>query len=256
MKFFLYFAICAGFLLATYRLKWLSFAGAATAAFFGFSLLVLGGAAWIAPVLFFFATSSILSKINKITSQDAERGEDVRDAWQVLSNGGVAWGLLLLSAFNTNALLCYVGFAGALAAATADTWGTELGRLGNGVTRSILTGRVVSRGTSGGMSWQGTLGGAIGAGLIGGIAWYSGSGIDLHLFLCIALAGIAGSLADSLLGAAVQARYQNQQTGEVSEYPDERTHLISGLRWMDNNMVNCCCTLAGAVAAMVCWYFR
>lgn len=256
MKFFLYFAICAGFLLVTYRLKWLSLAGATTAALFGFCLLAWGSVAWIAPVLFFFATSSILSKINKRTSQDAARGEDVRDAWQVLSNGGVAWGLLLLSVLTTDALVYYAGFAGAMAAATADTWGTELGRLGNGVTRSILTGRVVPRGTSGGMSWPGTLGGALGAGLVGGIGWYAVPAAGFHLLLCVACAGIAGSFADSLLGATLQARYQHEQTGEVSEYPDENAHLVSGLRWMNNNMVNCCCTLAGAVVAMACWYFQ
>ncbi len=73
------------------------------------------------------------------------------------------------------------------------------------------------------------------------------------LFVCVAVAGITGSLADSLLGATLQARYQNGSTGEISEYPDENAHLASGLRWMTNNTVNFSCTLAGALVAMLCW---
>lgn len=254
MKFFLYFVLCACFVLATYRLKWLSFAGGTAAGLFGFCLLVWGGFAWIAPVLFFFASSSVLSKINKATSQDAARGEDVRDAWQVLSNGGVAWFLFMFAILIPDTTAFYAGFAGAMAAATADTWGTELGRLSKGITRSILTGKVVASGISGGMSLQGTLGGAVGAGLVGCLAWYgvSATGFDL-LLVYVAVAGVVGSLVDSFLGATLQARYQNGATGEISEYPDENAQLASGLRWMTNNTVNFCCTLTGALVAMLGW---
>ncbi len=213
-------------------------------------LLVYGGLPWMVPVLFFFATSSILSKIDPSTSRDAEHGEDVRDAWQVLSNGGVAWVLFGFALLTQEQSLFFAGYVGAMAAATADTWGTELGRLSKGVARSIRTGKIVMTGESGGMSWQGTLGGALGAALIGGLAWYFSPIATPELLLVITCAGVVGSLADSLLGATLQARYKRDGSDELSEYADEQSYLYSGVTWVTNNVVNFSCTLIGAAVAM------
>ncbi len=97
-------------------------------------------------------------------------------------------------------------YLGSLAAATANTWGTEIGVLSRGKTVSILTFRQVASGTSGGISEYGTIAGAAGAAVIAftGYPWYT----ELRITIIIIAAGILGSLADSLIGATLQAQVQ------------------------------------------------
>jgi len=78
----------------------------------------------------------------------------------VLANGSVA---ALAACFNPLHALADLALLGAVAAATADTWATEVGvRLGRR-PRSILTLRQQPPGTCGTVSVPGTLGSAAGA---------------------------------------------------------------------------------------------
>jgi len=131
---------------------WLSPAGTAAATLTG--LAVAAGTGWRGVVLLlaFFVTSSALT-----------RGGGGRTTVQVAANGGVAATAALLSLLDAHWLLA---FAGAVAAAAADTWSTEIGGRSHATTRLITTGAPVPAGTSGGITWLGSLGGAAGAGLI------------------------------------------------------------------------------------------
>ena len=95
------------------------------------------------------------------------------------------------------------------AVVNADTWATELGVLNPTPPRLITNLRkVVEKGTSGGVSLVGTLASLAGAGIVGLLAaLISPTGIDWKFFVWISIAGLLGSLFDSLLGATVQATY-------------------------------------------------
>ncbi len=155
-------------------------------------------------LLAFFVSSSLLS------TKQARRNER-----QVLANGGIA----ALAALTGN----WTSFAGALAAANADTWATEIGRFSPTSPRLITNGALVPTGTDGGMTLLGTAGGIAGAGFLAGMSFLLG---QRHA-LAIAVAGILGMLVDSLLGATVQGK----------------------ARWMDNDAVNLAATLTGAACA-------
>jgi uncharacterized membrane protein len=68
--------------------------------------------------------------------------------------------------------------------------------------------------------------------------------------LVVAAAGIAGMLADSLLGATAQGVYECGACAARSERADTICHepvqLIRGWRWLDNDAVNLAATLVGA----------
>jgi uncharacterized membrane protein len=140
--------------------------------------------------------------------------------------------------------------AGALAAAAADTWATELGSFSPMPPHLITNWTQVTRGTSGGITLLGTAGGIAGALTMGLLARLLPAAGAAPRFSVVAAAGIAGMLADSLLGATGQGMYECTACAARSERADTICHepvrLIRGWRWLDNDGVNLAATLAGA----------
>lgn len=187
---------------------WLTRRGAAAALAVG--LATAWGFGWrgLLLLLAFFISGSLLSK----TTNRNER--------QVLANGGVA----ALAALAGS----WAAFAGALAAATADTWSSEIGRHSRTLPRLITNGTPVPAGTDGGITLLGTVGGVAGAVFIAALAFV----FESRVALAVAIAGVFGMLLDSLLGATLQGAF----------------------RWLDNDAVNLAATLGGGAAALA-WLF-
>jgi uncharacterized protein (TIGR00297 family) len=236
----------------SYVVRFLTLSGAVATFILGVIVFGSGGWAWAVPIVMFFFLSSLLSRYRR--SQKARfdssfEKSDRRDAGQVIANGGIPCGVLILSLLYP-VYDFYPLYLGALAAATADTWGTEIGVLTKGNTRSAVTMRPVESGTSGGISETGTLAGAIGALVIAlsGCIWYS----DMKTAVVVVLAGMVGSYADSVLGATLQAQYRCSVCGKGTErtvHCDKPATLASGQRWINNDVVNILCTASGGAAA-------
>ncbi len=258
--------ILGGLLLAAvtstlaHRAHSLTTRGAYAAAILGTIVFGLGGWQWAVLLLAFFVSSSALTRAFQASKREAEdkyaRGGE-RDEIQVLSNGGVAGLFVLLHALVPTALWPWIGFAGALAAVNADTWATELGVLNPGRPRLITAlQKPVEKGTSGAISAVGTLASLLAAGLIGALAALLFPGMTIGAFASITLAGLGGSLIDSLLGATVQALYfcPLDQT-ETEKHPlhgcGTATVQIRGWGWLNNDAVNVACSVAGALIALL-----
>jgi uncharacterized membrane protein len=72
----------------------------------------------------------------------------------------------------------------------------------------------------------------------------------------VAVAGLAGSLFDSLLGAGLQATYRCPTCGAEPEVPEhtncsDRARRIAGVRGFDNDVVNWLATALGALVAVL-----
>jgi uncharacterized protein (TIGR00297 family) len=219
--------------------------GAMIAALTGCVTFARGGIPGAGALLLFFGSSTVLSRLGERRKQRlplAQAKGARRDAWQVLANGGVA------------TLAFGVGWrsaaTGALAAAAADTWATELGLLARQPPRLITSLRTVAPGTSGGITPEGVMASVGGAAVVG--AMTAASSGDWRMLRSAALAGIAGALFDSLLGATLQAVYlcpRCELATEVPVHPRCGTPATyqRGLRWMTNDTVNLLATLTGAV---------
>ncbi len=234
----------------SYKLRFLTASGAAAAFILAVLIYGVGEWQWTVPILTFFVLSSLLSKVGKRRKASFEHvfeKSDVRDAGQVLANGGVAT-LLAVASITFPQYEFYTSYLGALAAVTADTWGTELGLLARGSVTSIVTCRPVPPGTSGGVSTEGLVAGVGGAMAIAlsGYVWYA----DVRTAFWIVVAGVLGSFVDSLAGTLVQARYRCVMCGKLTE---RRTHCsevaeqTGGHGWVTNDVVNWVCSLTGAL---------
>lgn len=251
---------------AAWRLRALTPGGAVAAAILGGVTFGWGGVHWAVLLLAFFITSSGLSYLkrrHKASLKHQYAKGSRRDIAQVVANGGVGFVVVLLEALWPENRLWWLAFAGAMAAANADTWATELGVLSKAAPRLITTGRVVPRGASGGVTLFGYLAALSGAGLIAVLAacLIAGDGAapgGQVIVFCVTLAGLVGSTVDSILGAAVQAGYYCPACQlETEQYPQhtcgEETTWLRGWRWLDNDRVNLLATLAGACAAVALW---
>ncbi len=239
----------------SYALRFLALSGAIATLLLGVIVFGIGGWQWAIPIVTFFLLSSLLSKHGRSRKErfDAVFGKSYTRDWsQVAANGALAGVLVLLSALYP-VYDFYPIYLGAVAAVTADTWGTEIGILTKGKTCSILSMQPVAPGTSGGISEQGTVAGATGAILIAlsGYAWFS----DLRTAIIVALAGVIGSLGDSLIGATIQVQFRCEVCSKQTErliHCGKQTTQISGVPWINNNVVNLICSVVGALAA---WAF-
>jgi uncharacterized membrane protein len=175
---------------------------------------------------------------------------------QVAANGGLfAIAVVLGEGLGDPRFL--VAGLGALSAAAADTWATELGTLWGGTPRSILSGRPLAPGVSGGITAVGVAASAVAAVLMAlasdlliPAAVDPGSRVATAVFA----AGLLGSLGDSVLGASVQSmrwcdqcRAWTERRVHTCKY---RTAHARGLRWMTNDTVNFLATVAGALVAL------
>ena len=221
-------------------MKWLTPGGLVAACAVGAG--VTWGLGWpgLALLFAFFLTGSVLTQL-------AERRGPSRNTRQVLANGGIA----LLAAL----LGSWAGAAGAIAAAAADTWATEIGAYSPFPPRLITSGKRVTRGTSGGITAVGTLGGVAGAALIAGLTRGLSPRGMAPGFAALAAAGVAGMLADSILGATLQGKYECPACDARFERGHTVCHepvrLARGWRWLDNDGVNFAATLVGAAAAVL-----
>lgn len=214
-----------------FRMGWLTRQAAVVVYFLAVYLLGVLGQNWLLPVLAFFFTSVMLTKVNSAL-KGRKSSANRRNSWQVLAN--IFWALLISIAFlvTGDARLPYL-FVALIAAVTADTWASETGPIFHRRSISVGEWRWRESGVSGGISLAGSVSGLAGALLIAALSVYLFNGrIDTGLVLLIGLAGWLSSFVDTLLGAFVEphlkrnAWFRKQQGRVEGITPNDVVNLL------------------------------
>jgi uncharacterized protein (TIGR00297 family) len=225
----------------------------------GVGTLIIGGTGWAGFLIlaFFFVTSSGFSKWS---SRDEDSSIVVkggqRDIIQVLANGGIASVGALLYTLTDDSLWIIV-LSSSLAAATSDTWASEIGRLSRSAPRDVFTWKKVKPGTSGAITGLGTLASFLGASLTALVSIPLLIQVQLSIQMIVLLSvitfsGWLGNWVDTWVGAKWQIRYQCATCLQVTEnkrHCQQSTKQIRGVFWLDNDMVNVSCTFAAGVVS-------
>ena len=273
LRLFLGLLLSSAIGIAAYQRKALSTSGVLGAIITGTIIFGFGG--WVRglTLIAFFVYGTVLSKYkerqkNKVAAEKFDKGSR-RDLGQALANGG--WGAILALAgflYQQDGWL-FAAFLGAMATVNADTWATELGVLNKRPPRLITTGKAVAPGTSGGISPIGTSATALGGLVIGLTVWIllgirfglssnSGWGNFWWVIPVGLVAGLLGSLSDSLMGATVQVMYTNAETSletekQISTSGQKNTYR-RGLFFMNNDAVNFVSSGIGALVAVLLYW--
>ncbi|WP_458122517.1 DUF92 domain-containing protein [Paenibacillus sp. Z6-24] len=266
--------VCAGLLAALgYHKHWLSTSGALAAMVMGTVYYGAGNLFWFGLLILFFISGSVLSRMKRERKrkieQDYAKGSR-RDAGQVFANGGLGMLLCIGNAVWPHPAWT-LAFIGIMATVTADTWATEIGSLSRRPPRSVLNGRVLEPGASGGVSVRGTTAAALAGLIIGLAAWLfatlsplpTASSMAMEsswlnsgwLMLAAGLVGgLVGCFADSYLGATMQLMYCCKVCDKQVEtriHCGQPTVYDRGWRWMNNDMVNAVSSIMGGAAALL-----
>lgn len=203
-------AVTALFGYVSWALDAASIPGMMTGTLLALLTIVLGGYAWFAVLIAFFAVGSLSTKFRyeeKAARGVAEDNDGARGSGNVLGNAAVA--LLAVLGYAARAKLPVHGslflfaFAGSIATAMSDTLSSEIGGVFDD-PRLITTFERVEPGTDGGVTWQGELAGIAGAAVVAVIAAVLFETVGPSGAAVIALAGASGMTADSLLGATLE----------------------------------------------------
>lgn len=246
-------AVSAGVSLLAWFFRSLTRSGAAAAFLVGAIILAVGGWGGGVVLAVFFVGSSVAGRLAPEPSAALGAKGERRDGLQVLANGGAAVLAMGLERIRPGAGMWALSTS--LAAAAADTWATAAGAWSPGRPRLILTGRQVPHGTSGGITWYGSIGGLIGAATVGASAAIAFRAPIL--FPAATGIGFFGMLLDSVLGASVQGRFRCPACGSFGEsrvhHCGSRAMRIGGWSWVSNDLVNTAATLAAGFAGWLAW---
>lgn len=241
----------------SFKVKFLDASGALAAFILATILFGVGTWQWAAPILAFFVLSSLLGRYRRTRNAAVDEKfskSNTRDAKQVFANGGIP-ALIMIVATVTAQDWLYPVYLVALAAATADTWGTEIGTLVGGKTVSVIGFKEAAVGQSGGISFAGTFGGIVGAAIIAGTGWYWINGIEF--LAVVVIFGFVGSFFDSVLGATVQERLKCAVCSLETErtvHCGQKTIYVKGIQGFDNDFVNVLSIIVAASISAVYIY--
>ncbi len=190
----------------------------------GVLLLYLGGALgpfFLFTMLYFLVLSAVVTWFGHEYKRRAGLFERQRGVRNVIANG--AWPLVMALLYYilhvyspAYQILAVAGFVGAVAAVTADKFGSEIGVL-DGIPRSIISFKRVNKGASGGITHLGILAGVLASMLIGitSLFIYAYSPLYIYLFPLAIVGGIVGTLVDSLFGVFEEVGVGNKYTSNL-----------------------------------------
>jgi uncharacterized protein (TIGR00297 family) len=169
---------------------------------------LLAGADWagFAGLCTVFALTSVATRFGYARKQTLGTAESRsgRTAAQVTANLGVA-ALCAVALVIEKDVRVFLALGAALAEAAADTVSSEIGQAIGGTPRLVTTWAHAEPGTDGAVTIAGTLAGIGAAMVVSAICGFTSSIGWRGVVTCLG-AGIAGTLADSLLGVTLERR--------------------------------------------------
>lgn len=245
------------------RLKIVDLGGLLASILIGYVILLGGGWYWLISMLIFFFVSAKFTryKYDQKRNIDAAQEKEGRRGWpNAIANGGIASIFAILELVVGGGIFA-AAFLGAVSSATADTLATEVGLLSKKKPRLIVDLRkIVTPGTSGGITILGTMAAFLASLLIGSTSLLFGiiEATPIKILIISVVGGISGSTIDSVIGATIQGMHKCKICNKLTEslrHCDRPTVKVKGIRIIERNVVNLVATIGGASVALFIYLF-
>ena len=251
VKYFLPIALTPLIISFVIERKNLTRGGTIAAIFLNIAVSISLGHLGFLLLLTFLVLGILTDKLKRKNTECKEEKSSHRDASQVLANGLVPIVCAAIYfAIGERAFL--LAFVAALAEALGDTAASSLGSYSKS-TFDLFKFRKCEQGISGGVSLIGTLSAVIFSAIIPLIAFAFSLISPSEMIIATAIA-ILGVFFDSLLGSILQAKFRCSVCGALTEKREHcgaPTELVSGIRFIRNDIVNAISTLFTAAVAIV-----
>lgn len=228
--------------------NWLTLDATRSVIILGTITLGLGGWVFASAVIFFFVSSSLLTRNKRLKGFIDPQKENIhpdllkrRDGYQVWANG--FWlAVFVIIWFLSSMTTFLIAAFGVVATATADTWATELGSVNPGKTVNISTREPVKPGTDGGISFKGTIAAFLGSAFVSVFVLFLNVEFASFLLLVVLLSGFLGCMIDSYLGSFLLNKdLAGSAPSDLSDYPDS----------FKNSFINWVSTGLGGIIAFI-----
>lgn len=215
-------------ILYAYQKKKIDLSALVAAGLVGTVALLTVGVDWLYLILTFFIIGNLITKYKYSAKKNLGVAEGIRTFRNVFGNGGAATIFAIFYLLTDRNPVLLLGFMGAMATATADTFATEIGQAHEREPRLITNLRKTKVGTSGAISLPGSIAALIGAGIISSIPLFFSINLDkTPIFFIGTISGFIGCNVDSLIGATIERKK------------------------VDKHMTNFLGTLSGGISAML-----
>lgn len=189
--------------------NWITFDATKSVIILGTIALGFGGWIIALALIFFFVSSSLLTRRNRKFTE-AEENVDIhasacnnkkrRDGYQVWANG--FWlAVFCFGGFLTGITAFMIAAFVVIAVAAADTWATEIGTNKPGKTVNITTFKSTKPGAEGGISLKGTIAAVAGSVSIAVFLAFNQLMLPFSAAIFVVVFGIIGCFIDSFMGA-------------------------------------------------------
>ena len=239
--------------LLCFFLKLMTYHGALVAAFIGASFFYISGIYISAYCTFLYIVIALVNfyrKKKRITDNDIVKKTKEKDIKQVLANGLIS--LLLLYAYNAAGkpellVMCLIVYSNSF----IDSIASDVGSLSAKKPYDFIKHAYVLPGTSGGISWLGSVSAAISSVVFSSLIWILTNWWPIIIVGPIIM--IICCLFDSLLGSTIQVKYRCE-CGLITEkeyHCGKRLERFSGIPHFDNDLVNFSCSLICGLLSLI-----
>ncbi len=199
----------------------LDLSGTVLAVIFGILVLYFGLSLWwfFISVLVEFLVVSALATQAGFEKKSAIRGYEKTRGWRNVMANGLVPVLIVFLYYVSNvyghafaSVVLIYAFVAGVAGITADKFASEFGVL-DGEPKVLINGKKAKRGTSGAVTWFGTIMGGIAATIIG-ITIFSLTLNPIYLIIIVA-AGLFGNVVDSVFGYFEEKGIGNKYTSNL-----------------------------------------
>ena len=255
-----------GLLIASlgFKLRFLTLDGAIFGFILSLYMLGIGGVSIGIQLFLFFILGSIATKyIGKNEDKiqfEFEKGSEKRDGLQALAKSGLP-AIMTLFVINGPFEILFYFISAIICSSLVDTLATEIGiKYGKNTYHIFKPGNQMEVGETGGISIEGTIGGAISGLIYSVIVMLASYFENILLFfsfkfiLIISISGLFGMLCDSFIGTTLQRKNECTKCGKILEnkyHNGNETVHVSGIKWFSNDLTNFLGTTLGGMSAII-----